>query len=139
MSKVRDVRPADAFHVVAVVEGERPVYRREPCEICPWRVDATGQFPAEAFRMSASTAYDGSPESFGCHESGLKKPAICAGFLCNGATHNMQVRWLGAMGDIGDDVSDGGHNLFEDYRAMAIANGVDPDDPALSPCRGPRD
>lgn len=34
-----------------------------------------------------------------------------------------------------DDVADDGHELFENYRAMAIANGVAPDDPILAPCR----
>ena len=30
---------------------------------------------------------------------------------------------------------DGGHELHENYRAMAIANGVAPDDPVLGACR----
>jgi hypothetical protein len=38
-------------------------------------------------------------------------------------------------GRILDDVSDGGHRLYDNYRSMAVANGVDPDDPILAPCR----
>jgi hypothetical protein len=34
-----------------------------------------------------------------------------------------------------NDVTDGGHVLHANYRAMAIANGVKADDPALSYCR----
>jgi hypothetical protein len=34
-----------------------------------------------------------------------------------------------------DDVHDGGHDLHDSYRDMAVANGVDPDDPALGRCR----
>ena len=33
------------------------------------------------------------------------------------------------------EVDDGGHELHESYRAMAIANGVSPDDPVLAQCR----
>ena len=38
-------------------------------------------------------------------------------------------------GAIADDVSDGGHELHDNYREMAIANGVSPDDPSLAECR----
>ena len=31
-------------------------------------------------------------------------------------------------------VNDGGHELHENYRAMAVANGLDPADPALARC-----
>jgi len=94
-----------------------------------------GEFPAEAFRHSASTAYDMSDHTFACHQSGKEKPATCAGFLLRGATHNLAVR-LGYMrGRFQGDVTDGGHELHESYRAMAIANGVDPEDPVLAPCR----
>jgi hypothetical protein len=61
-----------------------------------WRVDANGEFPAEAFRHSASTAYDMAQHTFACHESGSKKPATSAGFLLRGADHNLAVR-LGFM------------------------------------------
>ncbi|MGC6173919.1 DUF6283 family protein, partial [Lacrimispora sp. 38-1] len=73
---------------------------------------------------------------FGCHQSGSDKPATCAGFLLKGATHNLAVRMGYITGDIADDVVvDDTVELHENYRAMAIANGVDEDDPVLRPCR----
>ncbi len=48
-------RPAGDEHAVVTVSGNRGSFRRRPCEDCPWRVDAVGKFPAEAFRLSANT------------------------------------------------------------------------------------
>lgn len=133
---ITDIRSAGENHQVITVKGAaKSVYRREPCLECPWRVDATGVFPPEAFRHSARTAYDMAQATFGCHESGSQKPATCAGFLLRGADNNLAVRLRRMSGEIADDVCDGGHELHENYRAMAIANGVDPDDPILKPCR----
>ena len=132
---VVQARPAGPDHQVVTLEGGGGLYRRRPCSDCPWRKDATGEFPPEAFVHSAPTAYDMAQSTFACHQSGKKKPATCAGFLLRGAQHNMTVR-LGLMtGKYKLDVTDGGVDLHDDYRAMAIANGVDPDDPALQPCR----
>jgi len=133
---ITDVRPVDENHQVVTIEGGGGQYRREPCGGCPWRVDQTGEFPAGAFRESARTAYDMAKSMFSCHESGSKKPATCAGFLLRGADHNMGVRIKVYMGKIDlREVSDGGHELHDSYRAMAEANGVSPDDPVLAPCR----
>lgn len=132
-----DVRPAgDDHQVVTVVSDSSSSYRRKPCSTCPWRVDAVGEFPAEAFRHSASTAYDMAGNEFACHQSGKDKPATCAGFLLRGAGHKLGVRLKIMAGkiDLGG-VSDGGLELFESYREMAGANGVPPDDPALDRCR----
>lgn len=129
------VRQAGKDHQVVTVEGGRGAYRRKPCSDCPWRIDAVGEFPAEAFRHSAGTAYDMARETFACHQSGTRKPSICAGFLLRGATHNKSVRLGLITGRIKNDVCDGGHELHESYRAMAVANGIDPDDPVLWPCR----
>lgn len=129
------MRPADATSQVVTVEGGQGTYRREPCSKCPWRVDATGEFPAQAFRHSAGTAYDMAQHTFGCHESGTRKPSMCAGFLLRGAAHNLHVRLAYMRGDLKDDVRDGGHDLHENYRTMAIANGVPSDDVALAACR----
>ncbi len=60
---------------------------------------------------------------------------MCAGFLLRGANHNLSVRLKLIQGDHFEDVTDGGHQLHESYRAMAVANGVAPDDPVLAPCR----
>ncbi len=137
-AKITRVSPADDNHQVLTVEGGSGAYRRQPCSDCPWRKDAVGIFPAEAFRISAPTAYDMADRTFGCHQSGSEKPAICAGFLVNGADHNMKVRFMQRLYGEGLNATDGGHDLHEDYVEMAIANGVDPDDPALKPCRRSR-
>ena len=123
------------LHQVVTVKTKAGCYRREPCPTCPWRPDAVGEFPPEAFRHSAPTSYDQAQSLFSCHESGAKKPATCAGFLLRGATHNLAVRLSFSMGLLKDDVTDGGVELHPNYRAMAIANGVDPQDPILQPCR----
>jgi hypothetical protein len=107
---------------------------RSPCAQCPWRVDNTGNFPPEAFRHSAITAYDLATEMFACHMKGAVDPGVCAGFLLNGAEHNLAVRMKRRKHEL-IDVEDGGHELHESYREMAIANGVDPDDEALRACR----
>ena len=136
MSEVTRTRPAGPEHQVVTVAGGRGTYRRWPCGGCPWRVDQTGMFPAEAFVHSAETAYDLSTHTFACHESGTEHPAICAGFLLHGADHNLIVRMRSANGriDLGA-VHDDGFELHVDYVAMAVANGVAADDPALTRCR----
>jgi hypothetical protein len=128
-------RPAGPDHQVVTVTGGRRAYRRKPCSDCPWRLDAIGEFPAEAFRHSAPTAYDMSQHIFACHQSGRKRPAACAGFLLRGADHNLAVRLGYLSGRLKGGVVDGGVELHASCRAMAIANGVDQDDPALAACR----
>jgi hypothetical protein len=125
---------ADEDHAVLSVEGGRGSYRRKPCKTCPWRKDAVGEFPAEAFRISAHTSYDMSDRTFGCHSNGPNKPATCAGFLLRGSDHNLAVR-LGRFKGKFQDVSDNGLDLFDSYREMAEANGVDSTDPVLKQCR----
>lgn len=140
-SKVIDKRFAGEnergeLHQVVSIAGGKFAHRREPCATCPWRADTVGEFPAEAFRLSASTAYDQSMRHFSCHESGAEKPAVCAGFLLRGAEHNLSVRFKIVTGKYNPGtVSDGGHALHASYRAMAIANGVAADDPIIQPCR----
>jgi len=135
MPKILQVRAAGDGHQVVTVKGSGcGRHRKKPCPDCPWRKDATGAFPAEAFRHSAETAYDMSQHVFSCHASGVTRPAICAGFLLRGADHNLSVR-LAKMRGQNLDVGDGGHELHANYRAMAIANGVSEDDPVLIPCR----
>lgn len=132
------VTPAGKSHQVVSVQssGQQVLaHRKKPCKDCPWRKDAVGEFPAEAFRISANTAYDLAEKPFGCHSSGTTKPATCAGFLLRGADHHLGVRMAFYSGRLKNDFHDGGHELFDNYREMAIANGVDPDDPVLKPCR----
>ena len=133
--RVVNVRGAGPEHQVVTVEGGKGSYRREPCSDCPWRKDAVGIFPPEAFVHSANTAYDMSERTFACHQSGATKPCACAGFLLSGSAHNLSVRMGLITGKYKHDVSNGGHVLHDSYREMAIANGVDPSHPALAPCR----
>jgi len=133
--KVSNIREAGPDHQVVTVEGAHKGYRKEPCGGCPWRMDRTGDFPASAFEHSAQTAYDMAIPVFACHESGVNGGHTCAGFLLRGADHNLSVR-LGYMnGTYRPDVTDGGIELHDSYRAMAIANGVDPDAQSLAQCR----
>lgn len=129
--KIIQVRKAGDDHQVLSLKADERGYCKKPCPDCPWRKDAVGVFPAEAFRHSASTAQDMSTRLFSCHTAGSERPLTCAGFLLRGADDNLAVRMKVATGEIANDVSDGGHDLFSDYRAMAIANGVAPDDPTL--------
>jgi hypothetical protein len=128
---------ADRNHQVTTIEGGSGLYRKTPCKECPWkRSSPIGAFPAEAYRISAKTAYDMAGSSFACHMAGVEAPTTCAGFLLRGADHNMDVRFALMRGRIDlRKVSDGGHELYDSYREMAIANGVKPSDPALRSCR----
>lgn len=132
--KVVRRRLADENHAVATVVGQGS-YRRTPCVECPWRTENDGVFPAEAFRISARTAYDAAWETFGCHMSSCNAPMTCAGFIL-ASHHNLSLRLKEATGKLDrDSVHDDGVELHDSYRAMAVANGVDPDDPVLTPCR----
>lgn len=134
---VVDRRHIDPDHDVISVEraeGARWSYRRRPCGGCPFRLDQTGQFPAGAFEASAATSYDMSQRMFGCHESGTARPSTCAGFLLRGADDNLAVRMRMFNGYDPGTVTDGGLELHESYRAMAVANGVDPAAESLRRC-----
>lgn len=110
--------------------------RVRPCDNCPWRKDAPpGEFPAERYRRLAASAYDLSSVLFACHKSLDGREVTCAGFLARGADHNLAVRLSYSTGRLEGIDRSGGADLYEDYRALAIANGVDSDDPALGPCR----
>lgn len=134
------VTPAGPGHQVVSVRHDDPAhrqYRRKPCAECPWRRDTqVGDFPAEAFRISARTAYDCSERVFGCHMSGIQRPQVCAGFLLANADNNIAVRLAQIRGHLDmDDIHAGGAELYNSYREMAVANGVDPDDPMIAACR----
>jgi hypothetical protein len=135
VSEILSVRPADdtwGVYEVASPAGDRR-YRRKPCATCPWAKDSpVGAFPPEAFIESARTAYDLATHTFGCHTSGADVPTTCAGFILAGSAHNLGMR----MSSVDPDtVSDGGRELYASYRAMAVANGVPADHPALARCR----
>jgi hypothetical protein len=133
-ARIVNTRVADENNVVHTVVGGGEAYRKQPCAECPWRRENAGSFPAEAFRHSANTAFDMATKTFACHMSGAEKPAVCAGFLLRNATHNLSVR-LGLSRGLFVGVKPAGAKLFNSYREMAVANGVDPSDPALARCR----
>lgn len=112
-------------------------HARKPCPECPWRKDvAAGRFPAARFRALAPCAEDMSAVLFGCHKSPEGGEFACAGFLLQGAAHNLAIRLAAARGRIDlRKISDGGFPLFASYRDMAVANGVPRSDPALAHCR----
>jgi hypothetical protein len=130
--RITRVSPAGPDHQVVQVTGPMIGYRKTPCATCPWRVDQVGEFPAEAFRISADTAYDAAFETFACHRGGIKRALICAGFLLQNSMNNIGARLKGISGGPGCRSR---FKLFDSYRAMAVANGVAPDDPMLAKCR----
>lgn len=133
--KVTEVHPVDDDNQVVTVVGGSGSYRKTPCDECPWRCENDGSFPAEAFRVSAHTSYDMSDRVFACHMSSTTHPMTCAGFIL-ASEHNLKLRLAYATGKIKRGlVHDGDADLHESYRSMAEANGVDPDDPVLRPCR----
>ncbi|MFJ1768020.1 DUF6283 family protein [Amycolatopsis sp. NPDC088138] len=126
---------ADGWGVITYM-APGAAYQATPCTRCPWLRDSpTGAFPPEVFQHSAHTAYDLATHKFGCHSSPRDEPKTCAGFLLRGSAHNLAVRVHGP--DVPTAVSTD-RPLYDDYREMAIANGVAPDDPTLAPCRDSR-
>lgn len=133
-AQVTGTRRAGPDHAVLTTIGGDG-YQHRPCAQCPWRSDLpTGEFPAEAFRISATTAYDGAMNMFACHMLGAASSLICAGFLLKNAANNIGARIANSRSDL--SVVHSPYPLYASYRAMAIANGVDPDDPVIAPCRG---
>jgi hypothetical protein len=134
-------RAGDGEFAVATIAsaggGNHHAHCIRPCPQCPWRLDAPiGAFPAEAFRHSARTAYDMVQTTFACHMADRDRPLTCAGFLLRGAMHNLAIRMAQITQGLNlRDVSTAGVPLYDSYRAMAEANGVEPGDPALTPCR----
>lgn len=111
-------------------------YQIKPCENCPWRTDVpTGQFSVDRFIALAKTAYDQALLQFACHKSPEGQEFGCAGFVLNGATHNLGARFAQSYGRLDCDAITSAYPLFPNYRAMAIANGVPADHPALEACR----
>jgi hypothetical protein len=133
-ARVEYAKLADDNHAVVSVSGTGG-HCNSPCRQCPWRKDAVGVFPAEAFRISAHTSYDAAMEEFGCHSSTPQAPKTCAGYLLRGGDENLGTRLRAARGELHyDQLDDRGLELFDSYREMAIANGVGEDDPVLEKC-----
>jgi hypothetical protein len=108
----------------------------KPCNDCPWRTDVpTGNFPPERFVALAHTSYDMSLEQFACHKSPDGGEFGCAGFLLAGSAHNLGTRFGCRSGTVNLGIVSSAHDLYPNFRAMAVANGVPPDHPALAACR----
>ena len=106
---------------------------KKPCGDCPWRTDVpVGKFPPERYVALAPTAYDMAFKVFACHQSEEGNEIACAGFLAR-SDHNLTVRMNAT--DLLRNTSDGGHELFANFRELAVANGVPADHPALRDCR----
>jgi hypothetical protein len=111
-------------------------YQRQPCSECPWRTDVPpGQFPPERFIALADTAYDMAIVQFACHKSCEGDDIGCAGFALRGATHNLGVRLAARDGRLDLTKIASPYHLYPHYRAVAVANGVPANHPALSRCR----
>jgi len=133
------MRPASAEYGVASLRTKhspKMAVCHKPCAQCPWRKDVpTGVFPAEAYRLSAPTAYDAAMSTFACHMKG-RKAVTCAGFMMRHSENNLAVRLNQTTGRVDlRKVTDGGFPLYRSYTDMAVANGVDPKDPVLKPVR----
>lgn len=116
-------------------EGEM-LARKKPCENCPWRKDvAPGEFDQDRYRELARCGEDMSLVLFTCHKSTEIDPVVCAGFLERGATHNLSVRLALMANRLQPMDRSGGHDLYPNYRAMAVAQGIHADDPAMARCR----
>jgi hypothetical protein len=72
---------------------------------------------------------------FTCHKTSDGDAMACAGFLERGADHNLAVRLAYSFHRLDRLDRSGGLELFDNYRAMAEANGVDPSDPDLADVR----
>jgi hypothetical protein len=106
-------------------------YAVMPCKNCPWRTDVPpGEFPPERYIALAHTAYDMARQVFACHKSPEGEEHACAGFLLQSSAHNLTLRLAGHAFDVKSH-----HPLYPNYRALAVANGVPADHPALSRCR----
>lgn len=106
-------------------------YIGTPCAECPWRKDvAPGRFPPERFQVLADCARDISLMIFACHKSPPGGEFACAGFLLQQGGHNLAVRLARERFHVSSP-----YPLHPNYRAMAIANGLDEYDPALRNCR----
>jgi hypothetical protein len=107
-------------------------HAKKPCPECPWRRDVpVGKFPPARFTLLAPTAYDMARRVFACHMSAEGSEFACAGFIAR-CPHNLTLRLSHIYPS---SVNVEGVPLFDNYRQMAIANGVSPKAAALTRCR----
>lgn len=96
-----------------------------------------GAWPVSSRALPATGPHrhDRAIRVFACHKSPEGLEFACAGFLERSAEHNLTIRIAYANRELVRMDRSGGLELHENYRAMAIANGVKADDPVLVPCR----
>jgi hypothetical protein len=112
------------------------LYQRTPCIECPWRLDQPpGRFPPERYIVLAESAWDMAVVQFACHKSPEGQEFGCAGWVLQSSAHNYGARMAASRGVLNPAEISSPYPLYETYRALAIANGVPPDEPALVPCR----
>lgn len=106
-------------------------YCKRPCAECPWRTDVPARkFPISRFRALAESAYDLARMIFACHMSKEGGEVVCAGYILSQGAHNLSLRLSKQKFNVSSDAP-----LHPNYRAMAIANGLKPNDPMLRNCR----
>lgn len=113
----------------------------KPCAECPWRRDQpVGRFPASRYRALADTSAgptgSAPPEApmFACHKTAEGREIACAGWLAAEGHGHVGVRLAIAFGRLDASAlqpAAGWPALFDSYADLAVANGVDPDDPRL--------
>lgn len=114
----------------SAVEKKQPGFRmRTTCDECPWRTDvAVGRFPPERFIKLRNTVKQGLNPLFACHKTLEGGDEACVGYLLVDGENNFTVRLAASRGDIKRDDLHAAGPLYESFEAMAIANGVKPEE-----------
>lgn len=97
------------------------------CDQCPWRKDVEpGRFPPERFEALRNTVGDGDDfrPLFACHKTADGQETACVGYLIVEGWTNIVVRLAAARGRVNLDALEASGPLYENYEAMAEANGV---------------
>lgn len=117
--------------------SDGPFAMARTCAECPWRRDVpTGKFPPERYIALADTcAPGGLAPVFACHMTPDGGERACAGMLAACGMDSNRVRLAVAFGLWKPGEAEAAGPLFASFPAMAEANGVPADHPALDPWR----
>lgn len=101
------------------------------CSECPFLLASRlGKFPASRYLELADTCKPGLVASiFACHMSGEGKERACAGMLKVCGWDSNMVRLAALTGRVDLEAIEATGPLYVSYRALAIANGCDPEAP----------
>jgi Family of unknown function (DUF6283) len=102
------------------------------CPECPFRMESRlGKFPPERYLQLADTVRPGGwPGAvFACHMTPEGQERACAGMLlvCGADSNRIRMAIITERLDMSKIETNG--ELYPTYRAMAVANGCDPDAP----------